>query len=101
MATFILVHGTWVKAAHWPALRDGIAQAASAVGEQPRFEELRWSGANRTSARQGAASDIFSLVQNIRSASINEKLFIIGHSHGGSAIAYFLKQNSTLAKTLS
>jgi hypothetical protein len=101
MATFILVHGTWVKAAHWPALCDGITQAASAVGEQPRFEELGWSGANRMSARQRAASDIFSLVQKIRSASINEKIFIIGHSHGGSAIAYFLKKNSNLAKTLS
>jgi Serine aminopeptidase, S33 len=101
MATFILVHGTWSKAAHWPALRDGLALTATERGEQSRFEELRWSGANRASARYRAASDIFSLVQKIRSTAPNEKLFMIGHSHGGSAIAYFLKQNPTLAKTLS
>jgi alpha/beta hydrolase family protein len=101
MATFILVHGTWARAAHWPALRDGLALAASAVGECCRIEELRWSGKNRTSARQGAASEIFSLVQKIQSTSRDEKIFIIGHSHGGSAIAYFLKEYPSLAKTLS
>jgi pimeloyl-ACP methyl ester carboxylesterase len=101
MATFILIHGTWTKSARWPGLREGLALAASEGGERSRFEELRWSGANKTSARQGAASDILSLVQKIRSASIDEKIFIIGHSHGGSAIAYFLKQHATLAKALS
>ena len=101
MATFILVHGTFTRAAHWPALRDGLALAASAVGEHSRFEELRWSGKNRASARQGAAAEIFSVVQKSRSTSSNEKIFIIGHSHGGSAIAYFLKEYPSLAKMVS
>ena len=101
MATFILVHGTWARAAHWPALRDGLALAASTVGEHCRFEELTWSGRNKASARQGAASEIFSLVQKIQTTSRDEKIFVIGHSHGGSAIAYFLKEYSSLAKTLS
>jgi len=101
MATFILVHGTYVKAAHWPALQDGLALAARAVGEHSQFNELTWSGKNRASARRAAASEISSVVQNIQSTSRNEKIFIIGHSHGGSAIAYFLKEYSCLAKTLS
>lgn len=100
MATFILVHGTWAKAHHWPALRDGLAIVAGAAGELCRIEELRWSGKNRTSARQRAASDILSIVQEIHSASKDEKVFIIGHSHGGSAIAYFLKEHPALANTL-
>jgi len=101
MATFILVHGTWARDTHWPALRDGLVLAASAVGEHSRFEELRWSGKNRASARERAGVEIFSLVQKIQSTSRNEKIFIIGHSHGGSVIAYFLKEYSSLAKTLS
>jgi hypothetical protein len=101
MATFILVHGTFARAAHWPALQEGLALAAGAAGEHSRFEELKWSGKNRASARKAAASEISSVVQNIQSTSRNEKIFIIGHSHGGSAIAYFLKEYSSLAKTLS
>jgi hypothetical protein len=101
MATFILVHGTFARAAHWPALREGLAQAASAVGEHCRFEEVRWSGKNRASARQGAGAELFSVVQKIHSTLRNEEIFVIGHSHGGSAIAYFLKEHSSLAATLS
>jgi pimeloyl-ACP methyl ester carboxylesterase len=101
MATFILVHGTWARDAHWPALRDGLVIAASAAAERCSLEELRWSGKNRTSARLAAATEIFSLVRKIHSTSKDERIFIIGHSHGGSAIAYFLKEYPSLAKTLS
>lgn len=101
MATFILVHGTFARAADWPALREGLAQAASAAGEHSRFNELTWSGKNTASARQAAAFEISTVVQNIQSTSRDEKIFVIGHSHGGSAIAYFLKEYSSLAKTLS
>ena len=33
MATFLLVHGTFAKSAHWPALQKGLAEAARATGE--------------------------------------------------------------------
>jgi predicted esterase len=56
-----------------------------AAGEHSRFDELTWSGKNRASASQAAASEISSVVQNIQSTLSNEKIFIIGHSHGGSA----------------
>jgi alpha/beta hydrolase family protein len=101
MATFILVHGTYAKAAYWPALQDGLALAANAAGEHSRFKELTWSGKNRASAREAAAAEIASSLQDIQSASKNEKIFVIGHSHGGSAIAYFLKEYPCLAQTLS
>jgi Alpha/beta hydrolase of unknown function (DUF915) len=101
MATFILVHGTFARAANWPALQHGLTLAADAAGEHSRFYELPWSGKNKASARQDAASEISSVVKNIQSTSRNEKIFIIGHSHGGSAIAYFLKEYLALAKTLS
>jgi hypothetical protein len=101
MATFILVHGTFSKSAHWPALQSALTQTSQAAGEVPAFKELTWSGKNRATARQAAASAILNLIQNIRLTSSSEKIFLIGHSHGGSAIAYFLKEHQDVAKTLS
>ena len=101
MATFILVHGTWVGSAHWPILQDSLAETARAAGDAPVFEQLRWTGTNRARAREAAASEISALVQRIQHTSANERIFIIGHSHGGSAIAYFLKNFPEAAKTLA
>ena len=101
MATFVLVHGTYAKSADWPALRDGLTEATHEAGERAHFKQLRWSGKNRTAARQVAASSILKSVQDIQSNSNNEKIFLIGHSHGGSAIAYFLKEYTEAAKMLS
>ena len=101
MATFILVHGTWAKSAHWPILQDSLAETARAAGDAPVFEQLRWTGTNRARAREAAASEISALVQRIQHTSANERIFIIGHSHGGSAIAYFLKNFPEAAKTLA
>jgi Predicted acetyltransferases and hydrolases with the alpha/beta hydrolase fold len=93
MATFILVHGTFAKSAHWPALESGLVETARAAGENARFEQATWTGRNKIIARGVAATNIFNLVQQIRSRSPNEKIFLIGHSHGGSGIAYFLKEH--------
>src|SRR5262245_5914806 len=101
MATFILVHGTFAKSAHWPFLQDRLAETARAAGDEPLFEQLPWTGSNRTRARQAAASAIFTLLQKIQRTSANQKIFLIGHSHGGSAIAYFLKEHPEAAKTLA
>jgi triacylglycerol esterase/lipase EstA (alpha/beta hydrolase family) len=101
VATFLLVHGTFAKSAHWPALQKGLAEAARATGETAYFKQLSWSGQNRAAARQGAASAILKSVQDIQSNSNNERIFLIGHSHGGSAIAYFLKQYTEVEKTLN
>src|SRR5262249_30414503 len=100
MAIFILVHGTYAKSAHWPNLQDALAEATRAAGDEPVFEQLTWTGKNRARDRQAAASAIHTLVQGVRRGSANERIFIIGHSHGGSAIAYFLKAYPEAAKTL-
>jgi hypothetical protein len=101
MATFLLVHGTFAKSTDWPALREGLAEAVHEAGETASFKQLAWSGKNRAAARQAAASAILKSVQDIQCNSNNEKIFLIGHSHGGSAIAYFLKEYTEVAKTLS
>jgi pimeloyl-ACP methyl ester carboxylesterase len=101
MAAFILVHGTFAQSAHWPILQDRLAETTRAAGDEPLFEQLLWTGRNRARARQSAASAIFTMVQRFQRTLANEKIFIIGHSHGGSAIAYFLKEHPEVAKTLA
>ena len=101
MATFILVHGTFAKAARWSVLQDRLTETVRAAGDAPSFEPLTWTGRNRAAARQAAALEISTSVKNIQRASANEKIFIIGHSHGGSAIAYFLKEHPEAANTLA
>jgi hypothetical protein len=101
MTTFILIHGTFAKSADWPALQRGVAEATRNAGEEARFHQVPWTGWNRASARQAAAASIASAVQQIQVTSPSEKLFLIGHSHGGSAIAYFLKEYPSLSKTLA
>src|SRR5262245_7574025 len=101
MATFILVHGTFAKSAHWPVLQDSLADTARVAGDTPSFEQLTWTGRNRAGARQAAASEIFALVKRIQCTSANEKIFVIGHSHGGNAIAYFLKEHPEAASALA
>jgi triacylglycerol esterase/lipase EstA (alpha/beta hydrolase family) len=78
-------------------LQDSVAETSRSAGDEPLFEQLPWTGRNRTRARQTAASAILALVQRIQRNSANEKIFLIGHSHGGSAIAYFLKEHSEAA----
>jgi len=101
MTTFLLVHGTWAKAAHWPKLQESLTETTRAAGEVPFLEQLPWTGRNRARARQVAASKILKFVQGVKRTSANEEVFMIGHSHGGSAIAYFLKEHPEVAKTLA
>jgi hypothetical protein len=67
-------------------LQDSLAETARSAGEAPLFEHLNWTGTNRIGARRTAASEIFTLVKMIQRTSANENIFIIGHSHGGSAL---------------
>ncbi|MBR1300068.1 alpha/beta fold hydrolase [Bradyrhizobium sp. AUGA SZCCT0042] len=92
MATFVLVHGTYAKSADWPALQSALTDVAKLNGQDVRIEKIPWTGKNRAGARQWAAVDLFRLLLDIRFKNPNEKIFLIGHSHGGSAIVYFLKR---------
>jgi pimeloyl-ACP methyl ester carboxylesterase len=92
MAHFILVHGTFAQGADWPLLQAGLTETAQAVGESATFVQVHWTGKNRARARASAASSISLRIKAMLAASPTEKIFVIGHSHGGSAIAYLLKQ---------
>jgi pimeloyl-ACP methyl ester carboxylesterase len=95
MATFVFVHGTFAKKANWPLLQDGLSETATSLNEQAYFEQVPWSGSNHTWAREQAARDILKVVESAKVNRPQEKIFLIGHSHGGSAIAYFLKAHAS------
>jgi pimeloyl-ACP methyl ester carboxylesterase len=95
---FILVHGTFAKSADWPSLCASLTALAHRLGEEATFDTVLWTGKNSIAARQRAGDEILDKVQGMLesrgeySELGNNKIILIGHSHGGSAIAYFLKQ---------
>lgn len=91
MAKFIFVHGTFAKSADWPALSKGLSDACAQLGTNAEFEEIRWTGYNSVAARLTAAENISKAVGSASKADPKGPIFVIGHSHGGNALAYFLK----------
>jgi pimeloyl-ACP methyl ester carboxylesterase len=96
MATFLLVHGTFAREADWTKsnspLQLSLQRAVCAKGETALFTPVAWSGRNRMLDRLAAADEIAAKITTIKSQLSNEKIFLIGHSHGGSAVSYFLKK---------
>src|SRR5262249_24647866 len=58
-------------------------------------------GRNLGRDRIDAATDIKREVARIRQETPAESIFLIGHSHGGSAVAYFLRDSPEFAKLLA
>ncbi len=102
MTIFILVHGTWAKHAAWTLpdlqLRKHIEARLNEAGQSALFEPVPWGGHNFGRSRLAAADAIAKHVRALHSANEDEQIFLIGHSHGGSAIAYFIKHYPALAK---
>jgi triacylglycerol esterase/lipase EstA (alpha/beta hydrolase family) len=93
MVTFLLVHGTFAPGAEWTAPRSLLQRtfedALRAKNESAAFEPVDWSGRNLTRDRLIAADKIAVKINAVRADSPNAKIFLIGHSHGGSAISFF------------
>jgi pimeloyl-ACP methyl ester carboxylesterase len=95
MAVFILVHGTFARNAPWTTtdspLCTRLRGSAGEHGQSARFIPIEWSGKNLGRDRLETAKSIAHEIESSRSAEPDQPIFLIGHSHGGSAIAYFLK----------
>ena len=89
----VLVHGTFARNATWTQqgspLRREIAQALQAEDNFDLFELVQWSGRNWLASRKVAALKI---KQKIDETPEGDPILLVGHSHGGSAIAYLLKR---------
>lgn len=95
MVAFILVHGTFASHASWieagSAIRQKLSAASSNCGRLAKFEIVKWSGKNRRADRVEASIKIADAIKRSVAAEPTAPIFLVGHSHGGSALAYFLK----------
>jgi len=96
MTTIILVHGTFARDAQWIEQGSLLVQAVRKLLQlrsgPANFVSLKWSGRNLIEHRLAASEGLRNQVDEIWRKSPTEKIFVIGHSHGGSAISYYLKQ---------
>jgi len=61
------------------------------VGLGAVFEPVTWTGLNSFEAREAAAKNIAEIVKSAKASDPNDPVFAIAHSHGGNALAYYLK----------
>jgi hypothetical protein len=82
------VHGTFASGAAWTAsdalVATAIARDLAASGRAPVFQRLEWSGDNTVAARNAAITDLQTRLGGIFAADPRRRVFLIGHSHGGS-----------------
>lgn len=105
MASILLLHGTFAKRALWvqegSPLRSHLQERFGLVGRRAEFVTVEWSGRNLGKDRQGALEEIARSIDQVRKARPDDPIFLVGHSHGGSAIAYFLKSDDRRRKCIS
>lgn len=105
MTTCVLVHGTFARNAAWT--RDGSRFRTALAGHFAdnatplSFERLEWSGWNTRRSRLKAATELSQLVSQIKKDKPNDEIILIGHSHGGSILAYFSKVYPAMAEKIS
>ncbi len=96
----ILVHGTFARNASW--IRDGssIHKYLSRINtddDSPvSIHSMVWSGKNSRSARKDGAGKIKLVIEQLDAMDTSSYVYLIGHSHGGSAVAYFIKMYPSL-----
>jgi pimeloyl-ACP methyl ester carboxylesterase len=101
--TFVLVHGTFASDAKWPragsSMRECLKRAAEEAGVRIRFKRVVWSGKNQLAERHRATQRIAAIVNAAieNPARQGERFILVGHSHGGSVIAYHLRQFSKVS----
>lgn len=97
MTTFALIHGTFAKRAAWTQvkspLRNIIEQICAEKGKTAEFLPIQWSAKNRISDRINGAELLASTLNKLNPSVSRKRIILIGHSHGGSVIAYYLRNS--------
>lgn len=88
---FLLIHGTWAPKSKWSYPTSSLGQALAAQFEGCTIDRVQWSGSNTFAARLDAAEEIKRKTENH-----DGPVFLIGHSHGGSAAMYALRDSQSL-----
>lgn len=94
-AIVFLVHGTFARGAEWTKPQSSLCQAIEAQARasdwRVTFEAVEWSGRNTSQARIDGARKLDARFREACEKFPAAPIFLIGHSHGGSVIAYFYR----------
>jgi pimeloyl-ACP methyl ester carboxylesterase len=99
----ILVHGTWAPKAPWTDSNSSVLCQEITSQLKPIetvFHRADWTGNNNHRDRMNAAQNLIKLSQSLNLQN-DEAVFLIGHSHGGAAIASALRESSDLLSRIS
>jgi hypothetical protein len=101
----ILIHGTYAKDARWtkPETSKLCKYLETQFGEDVQFDRFGWKAPNRHEARSEASRQLLEEYQNQKTFFRRQGIphFLIAHSHGGSVLAYALRENPVFARTLA
>ena len=93
----VLVHGTWARNAPW-ALGTGDSSFRKRLKEKLHYEvnfhSPNWNGRNRHEDRKIDDHELGALLDELKSSKDTDKIFIIGHSHGGNTALYSSEENN-------
>lgn len=97
MATIhlVLIHGTFAQNTPWVKKGSRFRQTLEALQSQKRkivFDEFMWSGKNKLSDRICAAQALAEEILSHKIIDSDDRIFLVGHSHGGSIISLLLKE---------
>lgn len=98
----VLVHGTFAQGAGWARESSSFARELCRLeGYRTITTSFSWSGRNLIGDRLVAAEALSTQVEEIRRLHPSASMVLVGHSHGGSVIAYALKANPLLGRQLA
>jgi pimeloyl-ACP methyl ester carboxylesterase len=90
-----LVHGTFARGAGWTKADSPLCQAIEAATRGAKrdvvFRPVEWSGRNTSKARLDGARRLEGHFREACETLPAAPIFIVGHSHGGSVVAYFCR----------
>lgn len=88
----IVVHGTFAADSNW--IEDGSEfrrYLEDQIDGEVQTEALIWSGKNQHSARLEAADQLAARIQQVKAQDPEITIYLFGHSHGGNAITYAMR----------
>lgn len=101
-AVVTLIHGTFARDATWTEETSPLCKAlARASNGKIRVERFGWSGGFWFKDRVDSAEELRLFINRQRLQHKGIPLLIVGHSHGGSVLAYLLKRNPDVTKTIA
>jgi pimeloyl-ACP methyl ester carboxylesterase len=98
----VLVHGTFARGAAWtqPSRSTLCRRLRDELGDDVTFDAFEWSGENTHRARVLGGKGLAAHLEDLIGYRRDRRIFVIGHSHGGTVITHALRHRPALARAL-